>query len=91
MQDQPPSPQAEAEQDSPLAAIISDVADGKPITRLDRDILKLKLVDQAQQDGASWAVIARALKYESGPEAKRDIRELRAEVRKAQLTLGSPP
>ena len=79
------------EQDSPLAAMISTIAGGSPVTHLDRDILKLKLVDQAQQDGATWAAIARALKYPSGPEAKRDIRKLRAEVRKAQLTLGSPP
>jgi hypothetical protein len=81
---------AEQEPASPLAAMISDVADGKPLTHLDRDILKLKLVDKAQKDGASWAVIARALKYPSGREAKRDIHKLRDRVKRAER-LGSAP
>ena len=83
------SQQAEAEP-SPLAAMISSVAEGNPVTNLDRDILKLKLVGQAQQGGASWALIARALKYPSGREAKRDIHKLRDRVKRAER-LGSAP
>ena len=69
---------------SPVAAMVSSIADGHPVTPLDRDILKLNLTAQALENGVPWAVIARALRYPSGREAKRDIHKLRARVRRAQ-------
>jgi hypothetical protein len=77
---------AGGDKDSSLAAIISTIADGQTVTALDRDILKLKLVDQAQENGVSWDIIARVLRYPSGRQAKRDIHRLRAKVRREQLT-----
>jgi hypothetical protein len=81
---------AAPEQDSPLAAMISAVADGQLITGQDKAVLALKLIDQAQERGASWAVIARVLGIPSGKQAKKDVHALREQVKRAER-LGSRP
>ena len=73
------------EEDSSLAAMFGTLADGQPVTALDRDLLKLKLVDQALENRVPWAVIAAVLGSASGRQAKRDIHRLRAKVRRGQL------
>ena len=75
------------EQDSPLAAMISTLADGKAITVLEVAALRLRLIDQALDRGLSWAQLGR-LYGVPGPELKRDVHKLRAQVRREQLTQG---
>lgn len=60
------------EQDSSLAA------------GLDRQALRLELIDRAKQNGATWAVIGRTLGM-SGREAKRHAHKLRSQVKRASL------
>ena len=70
---------------SPLAAMISAVAEGKPLTSLDKARLRLALVDQAQARGLSWAAIATAFGYPSGKQAKKMVHALRERVLRADL------
>jgi len=72
------------EQDSSLAAMISALADGQPLTRAARDRILLGLVDEAQANGASWAVIAAAFRYPSGKQAKKIIHAIRERVKREQ-------
>jgi len=65
--------------------MISTVADGKAVTGLDKAVLRLHLIDQALDRGLSWAQLG-SLYGMSGPELKRDIRKLRAQVRRQQHT-----
>ena len=81
---------APAEQDSPLAAMISAVADGHLLTRADKDRMRLLLVDQALERGLTWNMIAVAFKYPSGKQAKKIINGLRTRMKRAER-LGSPP
>ena len=71
-------------QDSPLAEMISALAGGQPLTRPVRDRILLGLVDEAQRNGATWAVIAAAFKYPSGKQAKKIIHALRERVKREQ-------
>ena len=64
------------EQDSPLAAMVSAVADGKPVTALDVAKARVEAVDQALKTGVSWAAIG-AVYGISGREAKKKIHGLR--------------
>ena len=73
------------EQDSPLAAMINTLADGKAITVLEVAALRLHLIDEAIGRGTSWATLAR-LYGTSGRQLKRDVHKLRAQVRREQLT-----
>lgn len=69
----PPEP----EQDSPLAAIISDYAAGN----LDRDQVELALHRAALDRGATWAQIGQ-LTGISGKEAKRRSHKLAERIRR---------
>lgn len=72
---------AAQEQDSSLAAMIGTVAGGNPATTLDRDMLRLKLVQQAKDRGLSWADIG-ALYGFTGKEMKRDVHALDRQVQR---------
>ena len=69
------TPPTAQEQDSSLATLIGAVADGQPVTDLDKDMLRLSLVRQAKDRGLSWAQIG-SLYGVTGQEMKRDIRAL---------------
>ena len=79
------SPEAAPEEGSPLAAMISTLADGKPVTVLEIAALRLHLIDEAIGRGTSWATLGR-LYGTSGRQLKRDVHKLRAQVRREQLT-----
>ena len=81
---------APAEQDSPLAAMITAVADGQPLTRHDKDRLRLLLVDQALERGLTWNKIALAFGYPSGKQAKKIINGLRTRVQRAERLSSRP-
>ena len=68
------------EQDSSLAAMISTLAEGNPAGDLERSILRLKLIREAQGKGLSWNAIATALHYPSGRQLKKDTHQLAGEV-----------
>lgn len=74
--------------DSPLAAMISAVRDGKPLTSLDKARLRVLMVDQAQERGLSWAAIATAFGYPSGKQAKKMVHGLRVRVKREQAMAG---
>ncbi len=79
------------EQDSPLAAMASAVADGYLPSDLEKAILTLELIDKARSHPAmpaSWAVIGRVLGGISGREAKRRAHKLREQVKRAQALAG---
>lgn len=77
------------EQDSPLAAMVSAVADGKPVTALDVAKARVEAVDQALKTGVSWAAIG-AVYGISGREAKKKIHGLREQVKKAERLSSQP-
>ena len=77
------TPAADENQASSLAAIVSTIADGKAVTPLDKNTLRLQLIDQALALGITWATLGR-LYGTTGPELKRDIHKLRAAVRREQ-------
>ena len=77
------------DQDSPLAAMVSAIADGKPVTALDIARARVEAVDQALKAGATWAAIG-AVYGISGREAKKKVHGLREQVKQAER-LGSRP
>ncbi len=89
--DRPPT------EDSPLAALVSTLADGQHLTALDQARMRVLMVDQAVERGVTWAVIARVYGYPSGKQAKKIVHDLRVrvqrELRKAENreALGSRP
>ena len=70
-------------QDSPLSAMVSAVAGGKPVTALDVAKARVEAVDQALKAGASWAAIGSVYGI-SGPEAKKRVHGLREQVKRAE-------
>jgi hypothetical protein len=78
-----------AAEDSPLAAMITAVADGKPVTALDIAKARVEAIDQALRSGVTWAAIG-AIYGISGREAKKKIHGLREQVKRAER-LGSRP
>lgn len=76
-------------QPSPLAAMITAIAGGKPVTALDVARARVEAVDEALKAGASWAAIG-AVYGLSGREAKKKVHGLREQVKRAER-LGSPP
>ena len=76
------------EQDSPLAAMVTAISAGKPVTALDVARARVEAVDTALKAGASWAAIG-AVYGISGREAKKRVHGLREQVKRAQR-LGSP-
>ncbi len=79
-----PDSQPQAEEDSDLAAIIQAVADGRPLTDLERDILRLRLITEARSRGATWAAVGAALGM-SGQQAKKEARRLEHAVKETLL------
>jgi hypothetical protein len=77
------------EQGSSLAAMVSAVADGQPVTALDVARARVEAVDQALKAGVSWAAIG-AVYGISGREAKKKIHGLREQVKRAER-IGSRP
>ena len=69
------------EQDSPLAAMISTVAEGQPVTALDKALLRLQLVKQAKDRGLTWTQIG-SLYGKSGKEMKREVHTLSKRVQR---------
>lgn len=53
-------------------------------TGLDRDLLRLRLLAEARNRGASWTVIGRALGV-SGKQAKRHVKALARETQRQVL------
>jgi hypothetical protein len=74
------TPPTEAEQDFSLAAMIGTVAEGQQATSLDKAVLRLQLVRQAQDRGLSWAQIGSVYGL-SGREMKREVHHLARRVR----------
>ena len=74
------------EEDSPLADMISTLADGIPAGDLEKSILRLKLIKEAQDRNISWTVLARVLGYPSGKQLKKDTHRLAEHVAQ-ELTL----
>ena len=60
--------------------MVSAVAEGKPAGDLEKAILRLRLIRQAQEQNLSWNVIARALGCPSGRQLKRDTHKLAEHV-----------
>ena len=75
------TPPTAEEQDSSLADLIGAVADGNPVTALDRDMLRLKLVTQAKDRGLTWTQIG-TLYGATGKEMKRDVHALDRRVQR---------
>ena len=75
----------EPEQDSPLAAMISAVADGQMLTALDKAQLRLAMVNEALGRGLTWAQVG-AVYGKSGREMKREVRRLEATVSRLRRT-----
>ena len=85
------------QQDAALAALTGTVTERKPVTDLDRAMLRLKLVAEAKDKGIPWTVIGRALDC-SGKEAHRRMKRLAAETQQALMAtrnreagIGAPP
>ena len=70
------------EQDSPLAAMITAVAEGKPLTALQQAHMRVLTVDEAVRRGVTWAAIAALFGYPSVKEARKVIRDLRGRVQR---------
>jgi len=69
----------------PLAAMITAVADGQPLTRQDKERMRLLMADEALGRGLSWNAIALAFGYPSGKQAKKIIHALRGRVQREQM------
>jgi hypothetical protein len=78
----PPTPEQAAEAaDAALAALTGTITERKPVTDLDRAMLRLRLVADAKDRGIPWAVIGRALGC-SGKEAHRNMKLLAAQTQR---------
>ena len=79
-----PSPPTPEEQDTALAALTGTAGERKPVTELDRNMLRLRLARDAKMAGVPWAAIGRALGGISGKAAKAEMKRL-ARVTQRQL------
>lgn len=68
----PPTPEQE---DSALAALTGTITERKPVTDLDRDMMRLRLVAEAKARNVPWSAIGAALGC-SGKEAHRRMKRL---------------
>ena len=68
----PPTPE---EQDAALAALTGTVSESKPESDLDRNLLRLRLVMEAQRRGVPWTAIGAAMGM-SGKMAKAHMKAL---------------
>jgi hypothetical protein len=81
----PPTPEQAAEAaDAALAALTGTITERKPVTDLDRAMLRLRLVADAKDRGIPWAVIGRALGC-SGKEAHKRMKLLAAQTQRTML------
>lgn len=78
------SPPAPEQVDAALAALTGALNERKPETDLDRNLLRLRLVAEAQSRGVSWAVIGRTMGM-SSKEAKRAMKQLAAHAQRQVL------
>jgi hypothetical protein len=78
----PPTPE---QTDSALAALSGTITERKPVTDLDRAMLRLRLVAEAKDRGISWTVIGNALGC-SGKEAHRRMKLLAAQTQRELMT-----
>ena len=77
-------------EDSPLAAMITAVRDGQPLTRHDKDRMRLLMTDEALARGLTWNNIAAAYGYPSGKQAKKIIHALRERIQQAERLSSRP-
>lgn len=82
------TPPTEQDQVSALAALSGTTAEAKG-PRLERDMLFLRLVAEAQRRGASWAQIGHALGLGDGKAAKRAVKRLARVTQRALLARGT--
>ena len=81
------SPPTAEEQDAALAAMIGAVADGQPVTALDKAMIRLKVITQAKER-LSWAAIGSVYGL-SGKEMKREAHNLRVRVQRELRAAGA--
>ena len=74
----PPTPEQE---DSALAALTGTITERKPVTDLDRDMMRLRMVAEAKGQGIPWTAIGAALGC-SGKEAHRKMKLLAAQTQR---------
>ncbi len=72
-----------------LAALTGTVTERKPESDLDRDLLRLRLVVEAQAAGVSWNVIGRVYGM-TGKEMKRQVKRLAARTQRDYVTSLAP-
>ena len=77
----PPTPEQE---DSALAALTGTITERKPVTDLDRDMMRLRMVAEAKGQGIPWTAIGAALGC-SGTEAHRKMKRLAAQTQRTML------
>ena len=73
----PPTPE---QQDSALAALTGTITERRPASQLERDMLRVKLIAQAKEQGVPWPVIGSAL----GVDGKRARKDFHALARRTQ-------
>jgi hypothetical protein len=83
----PPTPEQE---DAALAALSGTVTETRPAAGLQRNMLRLRLVMDAQRNGASWQMIGQALGGISGKAAKRQMKLLAARTQRQLLASKGP-
>ena len=76
----PPTPE---QQDSALAALTGTITERRPASQLERDMLRVKLIAQAKEQGVPWPVIGSAL----GVDGKRARKDFHALARRTQRTM----
>lgn len=84
------SPPTAEEEDAALAALSGTITESRPDGGLQRNMLRLRLVLDAQKAGASWAVIGQALGGISGKAAKRQMKHLAAKTQRQLLAAKGP-
>ena len=77
----PPTPE---QVDAALAALTGALTEKKPESDLDRNLVRLRLIAEAQGRGVSWRVIGAAMGC-SGKEAKRSAKQLAAHTQRQVL------
>ena len=77
------------EQDAALAALAGSTTERKPVTGLDRDLLRLRVIGEAMGKGRTWAQVGACLGM-SGKECKRHVRHLAARANRELILAGRP-
>jgi hypothetical protein len=82
----PPTPE---QQDAALASLAGNTTERKPVTDLDRDLMRLRLVSDARLAGIPWAAIGASLGM-SGKECKAAMKRLAAKANRELVLAGRP-